>query len=507
MTVDSTADLLNKTEKSLLLSVSESPKYISEVSSATGVDKTALSNAARKLLGLDLVRISNEITISYQLSPLGKKYVKQNLPEITLINMVKNSAKMGDLKNAPLEKQELSAAFGYLKKSGVIDVINGEIILNMDKIGKINSKNDLLKSISNKEVPSDTEDLNDFIKRKIIEKSESIAERIEITAEGVKVIKSPNFGRNLVDKLTPETIKSWKGLEFREYDLSARPPIPLSGKRNIAKQFISNVKDTLVAMGFKEMQSNYAESSFWNFDVMMFKQEHPDRDIQDTVYINAPEPVVQKNILERVKQVYESGFKTARNNKSIGYARKFDDKKSRVLIMRGHTTATTFRYINEFISKNKDSPAKYFSLSKVFRNETMDQTHLPEFYQVEGIVYDDNLNVSHLIGYIKEFYGRIGMDQIRLKPTYNPYTEPSLEIQAFSSKLNKWIEVGNSGVFRPETLEPFGIKKNIVAWGFGFDRILLLKLGLADVRLLYGGFADLDVLRNVEARKLFDRMG
>jgi phenylalanyl-tRNA synthetase alpha chain len=240
---------------------------------------------------------------------------------------------------------------------------------------------------------------------------------------------------------------------------------------------------------------------------MMFKQEHPDRDIQDTVYINAPEPVVQKNILERVKQVYESGFKTARNNKSIGYARKFDDKKSRVLIMRGHTTATTFRYINEFISKNKDSPAKYFSLSKVFRNETMDQTHLPEFYQVEGIVYDDNLNVSHLIGYIKEFYGRIGMDQIRLKPTYNPYTEPSLEIQAFSSKLNKWIEVGNSGVFRPETLEPFGIKKNIVAWGFGFDRILLLKLGLADVRLLYGGFADLDVLRNVEARKLFDRMG
>ncbi len=505
METEKIAEVLSRNDKFLLSAISKETRYLSDIAKDSGADKSALLNSARKMLSYDLLKIINEITVEYKLTELGRRYLSNGLPEHTLLRKLRESpvSSYRDLKDIQLNADETRAALGILRKNKILEVNNDKFTIDKSKAVLIDKKNSLLRRVDSGEISQDDEDITDFLRRDIIQKSEKVNEKIEITETGISVTKSRGFKKDLVDKLTPESIKNWKDIEFREYPLDTEPSAPLSGRKNISKQFSSKIKDILVAMGFKEMQSNYAESSFWNFDVMMFKQDHPDRDIQDTVYINAPEPKVPKELLEKVRSVYEKGFNSAKNSKSIGYRRVFDERKSKVLIMRGHTTATTFRYINDYISKNKETPAKYFSISKVFRNETSDQTHLPEFYQVEGIVYDDNLNLSDLIGYIKEFYKKLGISKIRLKPTYNPYTEPSLEIQAFSPKLNRWIEVGNSGIFRPETLEPFGIKKNIVAWGFGFDRALVLRLGIGDIRSIYGGFADLDFLRNVESKKLF----
>ncbi len=504
MNIDKIAELLNKNDKLLLSAVSEEDRYLSQISEKYSVEKSALFNSARKMMSYGLLKIINEITIGYSLTELGRKYLSSGLPEYVLVKKIRENPPLSyqDIKKMPLDADEISAAIGTLRKNKIIQVNMDKFILDETKVGLIEKKNALL-DMSDLDKISDNVDLTDLLRRNIIRKSETVNEKIEITENGINVLKSSSFNKDLVDRLTPELIKNWRGVGFREYLLDTEPLTRPCGRRNIAKQFSSKVKDVLATMGFKEMHSNYAESSFWNFDIMMFKQDHPDRDIQDTIYIDAPKPKVPKELLEKVKQVYEKGFNSAKNDKSIGYRREFDERKSKVLIMRGHTTATTFRYISDYISKNKDAPAKYFSVSKVFRNETSDQTHLPEFYQVEGIVYDDNLSLSDLVGYISEFYKKMGIDKIRLKPTYNPYTEPSLEIQAFSPKINRWIEVGNSGVFRPETLEPFGIKKNIVAWGFGFDRTLILRLGIGDIRLIYGGFADLDFLRSAESRKLF----
>ncbi len=500
-------ELLGKNDKLLLSAVSKENKYLSKISEESGIDKSALLNSARKLLNYGLLKIINEVSIEYRLTGLGRKYLSDGLPEYLLAKKIKGAPQFSyrDVKKLPLDADEVSAALGILRKNKIIQVNADNFLLDESKVGLLERKNALLKRVDTEKTAKDDEDTKDLLRRGIIEKSEIVSEKIEITDVGSNAVKSSGFNKDLVDRLTPEAIKDWKGAEFREYSLDTEPAQPLSGRRNVSKQFSSHVKDVLVAMGFEEMQSDYAESSFWNFDVMMFKQDHPDRDIQDTVYINAPGPKVPKELLDKVSSIYKSGFALDKNNNSVGYKRDFDESKSKVLIMRGHTTATTFRYIHDNISKNKDTPAKYFSISKVFRNETSDATHLPEFYQVEGIVYDDDLNLADLIGYITEFYKKIGIDKIRLKPTYNPYTEPSLEIQAFSPKLKRWIEVGNSGVFRPETLEPFGIKKNIVAWGFGFDRMLILRLGIADIRSIYGGFADLDFLRTVESKKLFGK--
>jgi phenylalanyl-tRNA synthetase alpha chain len=133
-------------------------------------------------------------------------------------------------------------------------------------------------------------------------------------------------------------------------------------------------------------------------------------------------------------------------------------------------------------------PAKFFSIDKVFRNETLDATHLAEFHQIEGVIADKNLSLGELIGVFKAFFAKLGMTDLRFKPAYNPYTEPSLEIFAFHKGLKKWVEVGNSGVFRPEMLLPMGLPKDVIVfgWGLSLERPTMIKYGINNIRDLVG---------------------
>jgi phenylalanyl-tRNA synthetase alpha chain len=504
MTADDIARRLTESDKKILENLTTQLSPVKDITVNAGLDRSAALNSIRKLLGLGLINRVNEINLRYRLTALGKRYLDSGLPESVIFDFISKGKEVNykQLNNLGLDENELSAGIGVLKRFGVFNQINGKISVSSEEADIVNKLQGLLREIETKGSTNLVDMTENLLKRKIIEREEIIAENASITKFGSQVSASPSFGSKLVDKLTSDVIKNWKDAAFREYDLNANIPLPLSGKKHVTKQLMSVIKEVLVSMGFAEMESNYAESAFWNFDVMMFKQNHPDRDIQDTVYINAGRAKVDSDILSRVKAVYENGFSRNKYDTSLGHRRDFDTEKSKAIIMRGHTTATTFRYISRYISKNRDKPAKYFSVSKVFRNETPDQTHLPEFYQIEGIVYDDGLTVADLIGYIKAFYGKIGINGIRVKPTYNPYTEPSLEIQAYSKRLGRWLEVGNSGVFRPETLEPFGINKNVIAWGFALERPLSLLIDSSDIRTLYGAFSDLDFLRNVELRRV-----
>ena len=117
-------------------------------------------------------------------------------------------------------------------------------------------------------------------------------------------------------------------------------------------------------------------------------------------------------------------------------------------------------------------PAKFFSIDRVFRNEAVDRTHLAEFHQVEGVICDKGLTLGDLIGVLYQFFARLGMTQLRFKPAFNPYTEPSMEIFAYHPMLKKWVEVGNSGMFRPEMMLPMGMPEdvNVIAWGLSLER-------------------------------------
>jgi len=136
-------------------------------------------------------------------------------------------------------------------------------------------------------------------------------------------------------------------------------------------------------------------------------------------------------------------------------------------------------------------------LDRVFRNETLDATHLAEFHQVEGLIADRNLSLGDLLGVIKAFFSRIGISNVKFKPAYNPYTEPSMEIFGYSQQLGRWIEVGNSGVFRPEMLLPMGLPEdvNVIAWGLSLERPTMIKYGIRNIRDLFGPKVKLDLIQ------------
>lgn len=138
-------------------------------------------------------------------------------------------------------------------------------------------------------------------------------------------------------------------------------------------------------------------------------------------------------------------------------------------------------------------PAKYFSIDKVFRNEAVDATHLAEFNQVEGVIANYDLSLGDGMGFLEYFYGQLGIGDLRFKPAYNPYTEPSMEIFGYHNGLRKWIEIGNSGVFRPEVLEPLGLPKNLRVYGFGLsvERPTMIKYNKSNIRELVGHKCDL----------------
>ena len=167
-------------------------------------------------------------------------------------------------------------------------------------------------------------------------------------------------------------------------------------------------------MGFTEIDGDYVESAFWNMDALFIPQDHPARELQDTFYLSEPASFVinEKEIMESVKEIHENGGNTG----SKGWGTKWSKENAQQALLRTHTTVGTIRYLAE----NPKPPARVFSVGRVFRREALDSTHLPEFTQVEGIIVEPDANFGMLIGVLKEFYRRMGFNDVRVRPAYFP---------------------------------------------------------------------------------------
>lgn len=182
---------------------------------------------------------------------------------------------------------------------------------------------------------------------------------------------------------------------------------------------------------------------------------------------------------------------------SAGYGYAWKRSEAQKNLLRTHTTAVSSRMLYR-LAKEGFRPARYFSIDRVFRNEAVDRTHLAEFHQVEGLVCDKGLTLGDLIGTLREFFSRLGLTRLRFKPAYNPYTEPSMEIFSYSEELGKWMEVGNSGMFRPEMLEPMGLPPDVrvIAWGLSLERPTMILYGIGNIRDLFGHKVSLGAVRS-----------
>ena len=154
--------------------------------------------------------------------------------------------------------------------------------------------------------------------------------------------------------------------------------------------------------------------------------------------------------------------------------------------MRTHTTVLSAHTLWKIKEEKLPLPGKYFAIGKCFRNEAVDWKHLFEFHQVEGIVVDPNVTFSQLLGYLKIFFTKMGYPNIRIRPSHFPYTEPSVEIDMWNEHRKQWVEFGGAGMLRPEVTKTLlGEEIPVLAWGPGFDRIIVEYFGITDIRDLY----------------------
>jgi phenylalanyl-tRNA synthetase alpha chain len=468
-------------------------KNISEICKKSNLDKVSVLRALEYLQNKKLIKLNIEKKKVVNVGVNGALYRKKGLPERRLLLLLdeKRIIKLQDAQKASgLSPDEFKVSLGVLKRKALIELKNGKIILNAPKeeIVKKSLEELFIESLPVEEKnlkPEENLALKNLQKRRgIIQIEEEKITNIDILPEGKKVMNSKELGKELIEQITPEILKSeknWKNKKFRRYDVTAPVPKIYGGKRHFVNESIENARKIWTEMGFEEMNGNYVQTSFWNFDALFTAQDHPVREMQDTFFINKKSKLPDKKIIEAVKKVHEKGWKY-----------KWDEEEAKKMCLRTHTTCLSAQTLAKL--KKEDLPKKFFSLGKCFRNETVDWNHGFEFNQSEGIVVDENANFRHLMGYLKQFAEKMGYKKIRFRPAYFPYTEPSLEGDVYDEERKEWVELIAAGIFRPEVTEPLlGKPIPVLAWGPGFDRMLMKIYGIKDLRELYKN--DIDQLR------------
>jgi phenylalanyl-tRNA synthetase alpha chain len=410
--------------------------------------------------------------ILYKLTEEGKKYLEIGLPEINLIKLL---AKEGEKRIEEIELEGKPIAISWAKKNGWIAVKDGMLILTGLGREALEKEYPIEKALRDIAEKGECEEnlLNILLKRKLVEKAKE-----ELTIKEIA-------------QLTPEIIlsKAWKTIPFKRYDVLAPCPRIYAAKKHPYMQFIDEVKEKLIAMGFEEVESPLCELEFWNFDALFSPQDHPAREWHDVFKLKVPQKgeVLDKELVERVKKTHEDGWIVG----SKGWRYKWNPEKALRLVLRSHTTPASIRFLSNFSQEE----AKVFCIGRIFRPDVIDKTHLIEFDQCEGIIVGKNVTFRHLLGMLKEFAREVlETDKVKFVPHYYPFTEPSVDMYVYFPKLRKWVEIVGSGMFRPEVLKPLGIDKPVLAWGFGFSRLAMVKLGIEDIRYLFA--EDLDWLRN-----------
>lgn len=473
--------------------------------SQSGLSDAAVMRAALTLQDKKLVQISEEEETIARLNAEGKVYAANGLPErqaVRALNRLGGKAPLGGIfEKAELRNELIPIALGWIqrKKWATLDSKSSTLQLQ----GKQEEENDekLVKLLAERK-EARVEDLSPDLqeafrllkRRKLLDVEEKTKRIIELTEAGNATVKRGMKAAAEVTQLTPQLIISgkWRKVSLQKYNIRAPVAKTWPGKKHPYLQFIDSVKEKLVNLGFEEMTGTNVETSFFNFDALYMPQDHPAREIMDIYLVKSPKYGsigAPKHVLENVKQTHENGWKTG----STGWRYNYSIKEAKRLILRGHGTCLSARTL---VSKDLHIPGRYFSIARCYRPDVLDQTHLTEFNQVEGIVVDENLNLRDLLGILLTFATEIAeADKVRLKPDYYPFTEPSVELSAYKKGYG-WIEFGGSGIFRPEVTLPLGINVPVIAWGLGIDRLFMMKAGIDDIRSIFSN--DLLWLRTKE---------
>jgi len=484
---------------------------IEDLAAETGLDPATVTGAAFALEEEGLVEVTEETTASVVATDEGKQYHEGGLPEVRLYEAALDAGadeaavELGELLGvAGLEGQQVDIALSNYARKGYGTIDSGAVEADPDADPDADEEADALAMIAasgEDGVDADELDadvLEQLVHRDLAERRERTARFVTVTDEGVDAMMAGVEAAETVGQLTPELLTSgdWQDVEFAEYNVEADADPEPAGRTHVLRQTAERVKDVLVGMGFQEMEGPHVDADFWIHDCLFMPQDHPARTHWDRFALKTPAKIesLPDELVERVERAHHEGV----GEDGDGYHSPWDEEFARALALRGHTTSLTTRYLSGLAQGELEPPQRYFSVEKAYRNDTLDATHLLEFFQIEGWVMAEDLSVRDLMGTFEEFYAQFGIEDIEFKPHYNPYTEPSFELFGTHPETGELIEIGNSGIFREEMLEPLGVDCDVMAWGLALERLAMLVTGAEDIRDLHGTLTDLDFLRNAE---------
>ncbi|MCF7871969.1 phenylalanine--tRNA ligase subunit alpha [Candidatus Woesearchaeota archaeon] len=503
------SELTNLELKILPLLVKE--KKLEKIVKISKLKDVEVQRAAQWLSNKGLVELEKQEEEYENITDRGRTYKKNKVPEIRLLEYLKKNKKISKtqiINNKILELEEVGPTIGILRKDDAATITKTnedlifEITKNTEKV--LENLQKTSQAILEHEFPikrsellsaNSEHDILQHEKRNNLKKDKKTYWFAHITNEGKDAAKEIKEDSSVYEeRLTSAMLKdgSWKNKKFRSFDVQSKVPHKNKGRKHFVNEAIEYMKSLWLEMGFEEMEGTESQSAFWDLDALFVPQDHPAREMQDTFYLDLENAELDYELFKKVKAVHETGGETG----SKGWQYDFSKDVSRQVLLRTHTTVLSALTINKL--KEEDLPKKFFKIGKVFRNEAVDWKHLFQFQQVEGIVVDPNGTLAKLKGYLKEFFGKMGYSDVRIRPAYFPYTEPSAEVEVYNPIKKQWVEMGGCGIFRPEVTKTLmGFECPVLAWGLGMERIIVSYYNLTDLRDLYKN--DLEQLRNMKA--------
>jgi len=353
----------------------------------SGVDHNAVIGALKSLAADDYVTMVAEDHEAYKLLAEGEAALRDGSPEAQIYKLVKDEGS---------EKDEIEKLAGALAKVGLSQCMQAKWV-KIDKAqgGKIfkevpsitDNVQAQLKLISEGKLPPKA-DIDKLKKRKMIG---------DAKYKTYKVSKGASFApvrTKAAADITMEMMMdgSWKTQKFKPYNFDALGQDPAAGRLHPLLKVRQQFREIFLEMGFEEMPTQrFVETSFWNFDSLFQPQAHPARDMQDTFFIKDPATTLRipKDYMAKVKSTHEIGdCKTGGPQDpaappigSLGYRNEWAPAEAEKNLLRTHTTAISAQMLYKLAQMDKFEPKKFFSIDRVFRNETLDATHLAEFHQ------------------------------------------------------------------------------------------------------------------------------
>jgi phenylalanyl-tRNA synthetase alpha chain len=461
----------------------------------------------------------------YELTALGREFAEKGTPEERILRFLaeKGPAKLPEIVQAlGLEQKDVGSAFGILSKEGALSMDGDKravldaawfgashasgpkprVAVVRDLIARAAKAEGGILEESALDAPEKAAMGGIARKRGSGDAAFRAAERERVwyrltpdSAEVAAELKSEGVTGEELGAVTQELLEkgAWKESSFRPYNINAPAARIMPGRRNAYVEFLESVKDKLVSLGFEEFDGGLVETEFWNSDALFMPQFHSARDIHDVYHVAEPTKAkfIEEPYLSAVAETHENGGPTG----SRGWDYSFDREFTKRLILRSQGTVLSARALPK-----AKVPGKYFGVARCFRYDRVDATHLSDFYQTEGIVLGEEVNLRTLLGFLEMFAIEVaGAKEVKYVPGYFPFTEPSVEVHIKHPVLG-CFELGGSGIFRPEVTEPLGVKAPVLAWGLGIDRMALMALGLNDLRELFS--PDIESVRLRRAKNI-----